>query len=84
VLQRAVLRPLRAEAPAAQVPAHGGARQQEARALGEQRSDRIAGPQQPRQAKLVRGALADQRHHLLLLALGQDRLLTWTAAATLL
>jgi hypothetical protein len=52
--------------------------------LADQLSHRIAGPQKPRQAKLVRGALADQCHKLLLLVLGQGGLLTWTAAATLL
>jgi hypothetical protein len=52
--------------------------------LADQLSHRIAGPQKPRQAELVRGGLADQCHKLLLLGFGQGGLLTRTAAAALL
>jgi hypothetical protein len=52
--------------------------------LADQLSHRIAGPQKPRQAKLVRGGLADQCPKLLLLGFGQGGLLTRTAAAALL
>ena len=79
-----MLRPLGAEPPAAQIPTDRGARQPHAIALGEQLGDRIAGPQKPRQAELIGGAVANQRDEFLLLALGQGRLFTPTAAATLL
>jgi hypothetical protein len=64
------LRPLRAEPPATQIGAHGGAGQQEFIAAGDQLGDRLAGPQEPRQAKLVWGRVADQRDDLLLLRFG--------------
>jgi hypothetical protein len=50
-------------------------------AAGDQLGDRLAGPQKPRQAKLVRGAVTDQRDDLLLLRFGQGGLFTWTATA---
>jgi hypothetical protein len=50
--------------------------------LADQLSHRLAGPQKPSLAKLVRGGLADQRHKLLLLVLGQGGLLAWTTPAT--
>jgi hypothetical protein len=65
-------------------PPTGRARQPPAIALADQLRHRLAGSQKPRQATLVRGALADQRQKLLLLMLGQGGLLAWTAAATLL
>ena len=52
--------------------------------MADQLGDRIAGPQKPRQAELVRGGLPDQCHKLLLLGFGQGGLLTRTAAAALL
>ena len=84
LLQGAVLGPLGAEPPAAQIGAHGGAGQQEAIALADQLGDPITGPQKPGQAELIGGALADQRDELLLLGFGEGRLLAWTATATLL
>jgi hypothetical protein len=50
--------------------------------LADQLSHRIAGPQKPRQAKLIGGGLADQRHDLLLLVPGQGGLFAWTTTAT--
>ena len=73
LLQGPVLGLLGAEPPAAQISAHGGARQPQAIALADQLGDRIAGPQKPRQAELVGGALADQRDDLLLLGFGKGR-----------
>jgi hypothetical protein len=52
--------------------------------LADQLSDGIAGPQKPRQAELIGGALPNQRDDLLLLEFRLRRLLPWTAAATLL
>jgi hypothetical protein len=81
LLQGPPLRPLRAEPPAAQIGAHGGAGQQEAIALADQLGDGIAGPQKPRQAQLVRGRVTDQRDDLPLLQFREGGLLAWTAAA---
>jgi hypothetical protein len=79
-----VLGSLGAEPPAAQIPTHGGARQPPTITLGDQLADRIAGPEKPRQAQLIGGALADQRNEFLLLRFGEGRLLARTAPATLL
>ena len=76
-----MLRLLRTEPPAAQIPTDRGARQPPAIALGDQLADRIAGPQKPRQAELVGGALPHQRDDLLLLRFSKGRLLACAAVA---
>ena len=76
-----MLWPLGAEAPATQIAADRGAGQPPAIALADQLGDRIAGPEKPRQAEPIGGALADQRDAFLLLGSGQGRLLAWLAGS---
>src|SRR5512132_1239767 len=57
---------LGAEPPPTQISAHRRARQPHAIAPGDQLGDRLTGPQQPRQAELVRGAFANSCDDLLL------------------